>query len=84
MALWAGAVRKSIHSADYQRLCLRLKELRVGAHLTQQELAERLGSSQSFVTKYESGERRLVLIQLRVVCGALGVQLSKLVAEFDT
>ncbi len=46
-------------------------------------LAEILGVSQSFVTKYESGERRLDLIQLRHICTALGIKLSVFATEFD-
>lgn len=80
--LWV--LEKSIHTEDYRRLCRRLRELRESAGLTQIELAERLGSSQSYVTKYETGDRRLDLIQLRSVCDALGVRLSKLAREFDS
>lgn len=74
---------KSIHSDDHRRLSRRLRELRVDAGLSQTEMAALLGVSQPFVSKYELGERRLDLIQLRTVCEALGVKLSKLTAEFD-
>jgi DNA-binding XRE family transcriptional regulator len=53
-------VEKSIYSAEYQRLCSLLRELRHEACLTQVQVAARLGVPQSFVSKYESGERRLV------------------------
>jgi len=76
-------VEKSIYSADHQRLCRRLRELREQAGLSQVTLAETLGVSQPFVSKYERGDRRLDLIQLRSVCHALGVKLSDLAAEFD-
>ena len=74
---------KSIWTADLQRLCTRLRELRTKAGLLQVELAAMLGASQSYVTKYERGETRLDLFQLRAVCRALGISLSALVAEFD-
>lgn len=35
----------------------RLKELRMSQHMTQQELANRLGVAKSIVSYYESGER---------------------------
>lgn len=77
------AVEKSLWSEDGRRLAQRLAELRRDAGLTQVELAERLGVTQSFVTKYETGDRRLDLFQLRAVCRELGVGLTALVTEFD-
>lgn len=74
---------KSIWTADQRQLCQRLRELRADAGLSQIDLAVRLGVSQSYVTKYETGDRRLDLFQLRAVCTALGVRLSEFVAEFD-
>jgi transcriptional regulator with XRE-family HTH domain len=53
------AVEKSIYSAEYQRLCAVLRELRQEAGLTQVQVAAELGVTQSFVSKYESGARRL-------------------------
>lgn len=41
--------------------------------LTQQEVAFRLERTQSFVSKYESGERRLDVIEFVEVCQALGI-----------
>lgn len=41
--------------------------------LTQQEVALRLERTQSFVSKYESGERRLDVIEFVEVCQALGI-----------
>lgn len=76
-------MRKSIHSAEHQRLTALLRHLRKDAGLNQGELADRLGKPQSFVSKYETGERRLDLIELRQVCSALGVTLGELVSRFE-
>lgn len=76
-------MRKSIHTEEHRRLAARLAELRRDAGVTQVELAAKLGASQSFVTKYESGDRRLDLIQLRDICRALDVRVSVVVREFD-
>jgi len=38
---------------------------------------------QSFVSKYETGERRLDVIELRAVCEALGTTLSTFVKRFE-
>jgi transcriptional regulator with XRE-family HTH domain len=68
-------VEKSIYSAEYQRLCALLRELRQEADLTQVQVAAALDVPQSFVSKYESGERRLDVIELSHVAKALGVSL---------
>jgi len=60
-----------------------LKKLRLNANLKQTELAEMLGQSQSFVSKYESGERRLDLLELWQICRALNITLTEFVTEFE-
>ena len=57
---------------EYQRLCALLRQLRQEAGLTQVQVAAELSVPQSFVSKYESGERRLDVIELRHVAKALG------------
>lgn len=51
-----------------------LKELRKRQGVKQQELADRLGRPQSYVSKYESGERNIDLIELSDVIVALGLK----------
>lgn len=60
-----------------------LKEVRLEAGLRQEDLANALGQSQSFVSKYESGERRLDLIELQQICKVLGFSLSKFIGRFE-
>lgn len=50
-----------------------LKELRQDKNLTQTQLAHRLGLPQSYVSKYEAGERRLDFVETFFVCDALGI-----------
>lgn len=75
----AFRVEKSIYSAEYQQLCTLLRQLRQDAGLTQMQVAERLDVPQSFVSKYEAGERRLDVIELRYVAEALGHSLAAVV-----
>lgn len=66
----------------YKRFYELLVEVRKAADLTQAELAERLGRPQSFVSKFERGERRLDVIEFAVVAKALGVDPVKVLAKF--
>lgn len=67
------SMTKSIHTREQQCLQLLLRKMRAEADLTQQALSQRLHLPQSFVSKYESGERMLDVMELRKVCKALGV-----------
>ena len=60
-----------------------LREIRLTAGFTQVQLADSLGVPQSFISKYESGERRLDLLELQLVCRALGIPLVTLVQRFE-
>lgn len=64
---------KSAHTVDYGRFRLLLVEERKGACLSQAQLAERLGKPQSFVSKFERGERRLDVIEFRDIARAIGI-----------
>jgi transcriptional regulator with XRE-family HTH domain len=62
---------KTLRSEAQQVLLERLRAARAKAGLTQQVLADRLGRPQSFVAKYERGERRLDVIEFLEVAEAL-------------
>jgi len=55
---------RSVHSARYKEFLKRLHAARLAAGLTQAAAARALGRPQSFVSKCESGERRLDVIEL--------------------
>jgi transcriptional regulator with XRE-family HTH domain len=50
---------KSAHSPTFKAAIGVLKSARLRAGLSQQALADRLGRPQSFVAKFERGERRI-------------------------
>jgi len=52
-------MNKSVYTKDYKQIIERLKTARIGAGLSQQEVADKLGKPQSYISKIESGERRL-------------------------
>ena len=53
--------------AAYDLLTRRLREAREAKGLTQIEVAEHLGKPQSFISKIEQGERRLDVVELKVI-----------------
>ena len=65
--------------SNHQRVVVEtlLKRIRADAGMTQKQLAAALGRPQSYVSKCESGERRLDVLELREVCNALGVTLAR-------
>jgi len=60
-----------------------LRELRVQAGIRQVDMARALGKPQAFVSYYESGARRLDLLELRQICKILGVSLCQFVGRFE-
>ncbi len=54
----------SAHAPAYRRFLVRLRRARTEAGLTQTEVARRVRKPQSFVSKCESGERRVDVVEL--------------------
>jgi transcriptional regulator with XRE-family HTH domain len=65
-----------------KRLSALLRQVRLDAKLTQLQVAEKIGQTQSYVSKYESGEQRLDLIELEQVCKAIGIPLLDFVEKY--
>jgi len=61
-----------------------LKKNRQDRGIRQVELAEKLGVPQSFISKYESGDRRLDVLELRQVCDALGISLQEFIQQLES
>jgi len=72
MAARARGFGKSVHSPEQEAFCELMVAARKKARLTQQELAKQLGKPQSFVAKYEGGERRLDVVEFLAIARALG------------
>jgi transcriptional regulator with XRE-family HTH domain len=68
---------------DHSVLLELLVHIREKANLRQIEVAAALKRPQSFVSKYETGERRLDVLELREVCRACGIDLKEFVALLD-
>jgi transcriptional regulator with XRE-family HTH domain len=72
---------KSLRSPDHLHLISLLVAAREKAGLTQQQLADRLDRHQSFVAKYEGGERRIDVIEFLAIARALEADAARLVRE---
>jgi len=74
---------RSIHDPRYQDLIKKLIELRESKHVTQVELALRLGKPQSYVSKVEILERRLDVIELCDWLNAIHVKITDFITQLD-
>jgi transcriptional regulator with XRE-family HTH domain len=63
MAPRARGISKSLHSSEQAAFCELMIETRKKAGLTPHQLATRLHRPQSFVAKYEGGERRMDVVE---------------------
>jgi len=74
---------KSVHSPEYQCFLRELRRAREAAGLTQAEVAQRLGEPQSWVSRVESGETRMHLIEFRAYCRAIGINPVDFIANLE-
>jgi transcriptional regulator with XRE-family HTH domain len=74
---------KSIHSAQYATFLKTFREARRRKGITQVDLAEKVGETQSFISKCERGERRIDLVELRTFCAAMDIPLTEFVLQFQ-
>ena len=74
---------KSLHTPEYEYFRTILVAAREKAGLTQAEVSARMGRPQSFVAKYEGGERRLDVVEFVAVCAALGVDPHGVLTELQ-
>ncbi len=72
---------KSIYTDDYINIISVLRAIRINKNITQAEMAKRLNTTQSFVSKVENRERRLDVIELLSWIDALGVSVSDVLPE---
>lgn len=56
---------KSVYTKDYKEIINRLKQARIEVGLSQQAIANKLGKPQSYISKIESGERRLDVAEMK-------------------
>ncbi|WP_429262453.1 helix-turn-helix domain-containing protein [Mucilaginibacter sp. 3215] len=72
-------MKKTLYSQKYKTLITELTQLRIDAGLRQEDLAKRLSVPQSFISKYENGERRLDLIEVIEICNCLNSSVQTII-----
>ena len=82
MAPRARGLVKSLNQPEHRVLCDLLADARRKAGLTQAVLAKRLKRPQSFVAKYEGGERRLDLVEFIGIVRAINADPAKVFRAF--
>ncbi len=75
---------KRLRAPSYIHLVSMLRRYRKASDLSQDELAKRLGKPQSWVSKIESGERRLDLVEFLRLCETAGIDGKSFLDELRT
>mgnify|MGYP005998170961 CR=1 FL=1 len=76
-------MKKSIYDDENMLLVILLKEARTRAKISQEELSEKLDHYRTFVSKYETRERRLDIAEIRKICSALELDFVGFMTEYD-
>ncbi|MCK9418765.1 MAG: helix-turn-helix transcriptional regulator [Nitrospirae bacterium] len=76
-------MKNSPYDIAYLELRRILKDLREAKQLTQAQLARKLSVPQSFVSKYETGERRIDVIETAQICRALETSMTQLLSKLS-
>ncbi len=79
----ARGLGQGIPRGQREQLAVLLRELRHEAGLRQEDLAAPLGVPDNVVSNLEIGERRLDVLELRLVCEALGLTMDEFIRRLE-
>jgi len=74
---------KTIYTREYRILLRILRSKRQQKRISQEDMAKKLGAPQSFISKIESGERRIDVIELFRYCEAIGIENIQFIKELN-
>lgn len=79
-----GTLAKGFHDQRYRDLIGKLADRRRDLGLSQAEMATRLGRHQQFVSRYETGERRLDVVEFIDIARSLQLDIQTVIADVPT
>jgi transcriptional regulator with XRE-family HTH domain len=74
-------MRKSRYTKRYDQLLAALRQARKNSGLTQTQVGRKFGAHASFVSKIESGERRIDVVELADLCHVYGISIPMLLQD---
>ena len=76
-------MKKKVNVAQRNLMTDLLREVRLENGLTQVGLAARIEKDQAYVSRYESGQRRLDVLEVREICQAIGITLEEFIRRLE-
>lgn len=74
----------SLHRQHYQIFRSLIVDARLASGLTQVQIADRLGKPQSYVSKYERGERRLDFTEFVELADIIGINIPEFLLTYQS
>jgi transcriptional regulator with XRE-family HTH domain len=74
---------KSIYSEQYRAMLQLLRHVRLQSGIKQTDLVRRMKLDQSSISRIETGDRRLDVIELRNFCAAIGITLPDFISRLE-
>jgi transcriptional regulator with XRE-family HTH domain len=75
-------VSRGLNSTNYGKLRRAIKAARAESGMTQEQVAAKMRRPQSFVSKVESGQRHLDIVEFIDLCRAIGISPSTVLQPF--
>ena len=68
---------------DFKKIGLRIQSHRIQNNMTQEQLAELIGTNQKHISKIEAGQLRIRLDTIYAITTALHISVDTLIADYD-